>query len=594
MKKEKTIDELVEEYAKIEKSIKKLDFDRIKNEIEKVNNQLVEINEKIEVVKNEIDSDSASDREDLVSKLEELKKEKRKLCGKKGGFTVAYLRVIEAEKKMDDVLSKFSKYPEIGDFLKESIEKQFDKKIEEIDLKIEEKNKEKNPEARTEEEKKEISDLEQNKNELKEKCQTILERINTNENGKSKTAEEAEKALLRQLKQSELNQYKLELQFIDRDIKKLTELEKKANLSEEKQNEEKTAKINFENAKKELAKVGIVTPQTVPDLQDNNSELYRTYAEFKKADFNVRAICQNYEYDNSEEQRRLLQEAIKKYKEIATKLKESTGYSVMAWHQYLLSQLNEQIDEDNLGIAEIYNDDLVKFRLNNLSSTYKELKDKDGALKMKSVKDSLSLINIRRDDILSGNFEANIVEPIENYHNGISNMYEFLKQSGSKGIESISDVYSKLKSVISLKRISFFDRIIRTIFRKKYNEVPKQKKFNVENINKDVLNEKIRNVQITSETYKEIARRNDEERVAIIGGDRSKLRQIKEDLPLKRIKRDELSSKINKLEQEISDLDARYVDSANYKQSKELLSNNDTAKRMVDLLSKKVMTEEVR
>ena len=588
MKKEKTINELVEEYAKIEKSIEKIDFNKIKSEIEIVNEKIKEINEKIETVKDSEDNDIEAN-----SELESLKKEKRKLCGKKGGFTVAYLRVIEAEKKMDDILSKFSKYPEIGEFLAESIEKQFAEKIEDIDLKLEEKNSERTPEDSSCVDNKEISQLEQDKKELQKKCRDIVDRIKPKDNKIGKV-EEAEKALLRQLKQSELNQYKLELQFLDRDIKKLVELEEKVDLPEEKQKEEEDAKNNFEKAKKELAEKGIVTSQTVPELQDINSELYRTFSEFKKADFNVRAICQNYEYDNSEEQKKSLQDAIQKYKDIATKLKGISGYEVSAWHQYLLSQLNEQIDEDNLGIAEIYNDDLLKYKVNNLSSSYKVLKEKDGTLKIKGIKDSLTLINSRRDNFLNGEFDSNMFEPMERFHADVSNVYELLKQSGAKGIDKVSDVYNKLKNIVSLKRVSVFDRIIGKLFRRKYTEVPKQKKFAVESINKDELNEKIRNVQITDEVYKEIAKRNDEERVSIIGGDRSKLRQIKEDLPLKRIKRDELFSKISKLEKEISELDSKYQDSTSYKQSKELLSNNDTAKRMIDLLSKKAMVDTER
>lgn len=237
----------------------------------------------------------------------------------------------------------------------------------------------------------------------------------------------------------------------------------------------------LKEAEKELKDSHIITPELIPDLNDENSIISKRYEMLKKSDLLVRKAFQNCKSLKDEDKRpdalRKLQEEIDRYQRISEDITSLSGYDAEAWHNYLLEDLNNMIiDGETLDSAYYHTE----------NEAFKDvLYDKDTMARYtpmdeyEAVENSLEKIDSAQDKILKGDFSTNVEELFTEKDNGYYDRMNALDEAG-KFKDIGCSIYDFIKGNVMVKRkpmnaiAKFFKNIGNKFKAKKLFEIPEK------------------------------------------------------------------------------------------------------------------------
>lgn len=257
---------------------------------------------------------------------------------------------------------------------------------------------------------------------------------------------------------------------------RLKELQDKTKISQDLIDDEKDTKTEYDKALQELKAVGYISKDTIPELGDDTSAISNAYKEFVAKDLAVRKAFAECKVNPDKTKMAELQTAIDEYEKESKGLASTSGFSVIAWNKYLMSELNKKI-ADGQNIDEAYNTGLINSRVKNLGELYKKSFDEDDQSLVELSANTLKDMDELQQQILSGEKGSadfsEVGEVVKKYHTSMEEILDSLKFAGVKGINKIGDLYNIIKGSLTQK-VGFFKRM----FSKKYQD-PAQPEFDV-------------------------------------------------------------------------------------------------------------------
>ena len=141
----------------------------------------------------------------------------------------------------------------------------------------------------------------------------------------------------------------------DYDEDRLTELEE-ASLRDEQLENDRQAEIKnisdtYVEKIEELAEEGYVSSEIIPELDDENSEIYSLYEKYKDANKKFRKVMLDYQANPDDTNKSAVESAITEYQIASGNLSNKTGFDAASWNNLYLRELlakhksGEQIDE---------------------------------------------------------------------------------------------------------------------------------------------------------------------------------------------------------------------------------------------------------
>lgn len=258
---------------------------------------------------------------------------------------------------------------------------------------------------------------------------------------------------------------------------------------------------NLKEAEQELKDSHIITPELVPDLNDENSVIRKRFELLVRSDLLVRQAFQKCKSVKDETKRpealQKLQEEIDRYQRISEDIASLSGYDVEAWHNYLLETLNEKIlDGETLDNAYYHTE----------NEAFKDvLDDKDTIARYtpmneyEAVEKSLKEIDEAQEKILKGDFSPNVEEMFNEKDNGYYDRMKTLDEAG-KFKDIGCSIYDFIKGNIPVKRKMstrigmFFKNLGHKFKAKKLFEIPEKNQAAIDkykNANKEELKDEI-------------------------------------------------------------------------------------------------------
>lgn len=257
---------------------------------------------------------------------------------------------------------------------------------------------------------------------------------------------------------------------------RLKELQDKTKISQDLIDDEKDTKTEYDKALQDLKAVGYISKDTIPELGDDTSAISNAYKEFVAKDLAVRKAFAECKVNPDKSKMAELQTAIDEYEKESKGLASTSGFSVIAWNKYLMSELNKKI-ADGQNIDEAYNTGLINSRVKNLGELYKKSFDEDDQSLVELSANTLKDMDELQQQILSGEKGSadfsEVGEVVKKYHTSMEEILDSLKFAGVKGINKIGDLYNIIKGSLTQK-VGFFKRM----FSKKYQD-PAQPEFDV-------------------------------------------------------------------------------------------------------------------
>ena len=257
---------------------------------------------------------------------------------------------------------------------------------------------------------------------------------------------------------------------------RLKELQDKTKISQDLIDDENKTKTEYDKALQELKAVGYISKDTIPELGDDTSAISNAYKEFVAKDLAVRKAFAECKVNPDKSKMAELQTAINEYEKESKDLASTSGFSVIAWNKYLMSELNKKI-ADGQNIDEAYNTGLINSRVKNLGELYKKYFDEDDQSLVERSANTLKNMDELQQQILSGKKGSadfpEVGKVVENYHTSMKEILDSLTYAGVKGINKIGDLYNIIKGSLTQK-VGFFKRM----FSKKYQD-PAQPEFDV-------------------------------------------------------------------------------------------------------------------
>lgn len=257
---------------------------------------------------------------------------------------------------------------------------------------------------------------------------------------------------------------------------RLKELQDKTKIPQALIDDENNTKTEYETALQDLKAVGYISKDTIPELGDDTSAISNAYKEFVAKDLAVRKAFAECKVNPDKSKMAELQTAIDEYEKESKGLASTSGFSVIAWNKYLMSELNKKI-ADGQNIDEAYNTGLINSRVKNLGELYKKSFDEDDQSLVESSANTLKDMDELQQQILSGEKGSadfpEVGKVVKNYHTSMEEILDSLKFAGVKGINKIGDLYNIIKGSLTQK-VGFFKRM----FSKKYQD-PAQPEFDV-------------------------------------------------------------------------------------------------------------------
>lgn len=257
---------------------------------------------------------------------------------------------------------------------------------------------------------------------------------------------------------------------------RLKELQDKTKISQDLIDDEKDTKTEYDKALQDLKAVGYISKDTIPELGDDTSAISNAYKEFVAKDLAVRKAFAECKVNPDKTKMAELQTAIDEYEKESKGLASTSGFSVIAWNKYLMSELNKKI-ADGQNIDEAYNTGLINSRVKNLGELYKKSFDEDDQSLVELSANTLKDMDELQQQILSGKKGSadfpEVGKVVKKYHTSMEEILDSLKFAGVKGINKIGDLYNIIKGSLTQK-VGFFKRM----FSKKYQD-PAQPEFDV-------------------------------------------------------------------------------------------------------------------
>ncbi len=241
----------------------------------------------------------------------------------------------------------------------------------------------------------------------------------------------------------------------------------------------------YKEAKKieqELKDNHIIIEELVPDLDDENSEVSKTFEIFTKADLDVRKAFQKCKVDDSPEAMKELNEKIAEYQVIALDLQDLTGYDIESWQNYLKEVLNDRIEDGETLDSAYYHTDNKNLELLEKDSAIR--KNEDALDAYDELVERTENVDKLQSAILNGKpLPASIDEvfndPDKGYYSAIKGLEKASGLDGGKGVVEDVKIFDLLKNVkmiqagIFNKVKGFFSKLASKFKPQRFFEPPK-------------------------------------------------------------------------------------------------------------------------
>lgn len=241
----------------------------------------------------------------------------------------------------------------------------------------------------------------------------------------------------------------------------------------------------YKEAKKieqELKDNHIIIEELVPDLDDENSEVSKSFEKFTEADLGVRKAFQKCKVDDSPEAIQELKEKIAEYQVIALDLQDLTGYDIESWQNYLKEVLNDRIEDGETLDSAYYHTDNENLELLEKDSAIRKNEDAldayDELVEKTENVDKLQLA-ILNGKPAPASVDEVFNDPDKGYYAAIKGLEKASGLDGGKGVVEDVKIFDLLKSAkmiqsgIFNKVKGFFSKLVSKFKPKKFFEPPK-------------------------------------------------------------------------------------------------------------------------